>query len=301
MHAVARYGQLRIEGNRLRSETGEAALLRGMSLFWSQWQSQFYDAHTLRWLRDDWCIDVIRAPLGVHRDGYLAHPLRERRKLDRVIESAIELGIYVVADWHAHDPEVRGACDFFARLARDYGACPNLIYETWNEPAGNYHWARDIKPYHLRVIESIRAHDARNLIVAGTPHWCQRVDVAVDDPLPFAHVAYALHFYAASNRQPLRELASLATHRGVPLMATEWGTCRADGGGCVDEAETRRWWRFLEASGISHLNWAVAETGETAAALEPGASPRGEWRPSQLTPSGRLVRRELRQRAAARD
>ncbi len=298
--AVERYGQLGISGNRLVGADGKTAQLRGVSLFWSQWQGQFYDGRTLRWLRDDWKIDVVRAPLGVHRDGYLAHPSREWSKIVAVVEAAIELGLYVIVDWHAHEPEADAAHQFFGQLARRYGRYPNLIYEVWNEPDGTYKWARDIKPYHERVIAGIRARDEYNVIVAATPHWCHRVDIAAQDPLAFDHVAYGLHFYAGSNKQTLRALAEVGLGAGIALMATEWGTCRADGAGGVDEQETRRWWSFLEQRKISYLNWSISDKHESAAALLPGASPSGGWGAEVLSESGRLVRGQLRARHAAR-
>lgn len=294
MHAVERFGQLGVRASHIVSAAGCVAQLRGVSLFWSQWISQFYDARTIRWLRDDWCIDVIRAPLGVHRDGYLAHPAREMRKIATVIEAAIELGIYVIVDWHAHDPEVDAACEFFGRLASEYGAHENLIYEIWNEPEGRYSWARDIKPYHERVIDSIRTHDAHNIIVAGTPHWSHRVDFAARDPLAHANLAYALHFYAGSNKQTLRVIARAALDAGIALLVTEWGTCRADGRGRVDRDETLRWLDFLEEHRLSYVNWSIVDKDEAAAALRPGASPAGGWDEQQLSESGVLVRRQLR-------
>jgi endoglucanase len=294
VYAVERFGQLGVHGNRIVAADGRVAQLRGVSLFWSQWLSQFYDARTVRWLRDDWCIDVIRAPLGVHRDGYLAHPARERHKIAAVVEAAIELGIYVVVDWHAHVPEVDAACEFFGGLAAEFGAYPNLIYETWNEPEGQYLWARDIKPYHERVIASIRAHDARNLIVAGTPHWSHRVDFAARDPLAHPHLAYSLHFYSGSNKQTLRNIAGAALGGGIALLVTEWGSCRADGRGRVDQEETLRWFDFLEEHRLGYLNWSIVDKDEAAAALRPGASPAGGWSETQLTESGAIARRQLR-------
>lgn len=273
-------------------------MLRGVSLFWSQWQPQYYDVRTLRWLRDDWKIDVVRAPLGVHRGGYLEHPLREMRKIATVIESAIELGIYVIVDWHAHRPETAAASEFFTWIAEQYGHFPNIIYETWNEPDGRYGWARDIKPYHAEVISAIRAHDSLNLVIASAPHWCHRVDQAAGDPLPFAHIAYSLHFYAGSNRESLRVVAAAAQDAGAALFVTEWGTCRADAGGSVDPAETFRWWEFLEARRISYVNWSIADKRETAAALRPGASAAGGWRHEEISESGLLVRAQLRACAA---
>jgi endoglucanase len=291
-NAVEQHGFLNVKTNRIVGETGQAAMLRGMSLFWSQWQPDYFAAETLRWLKVDWRISVIRVPLGVHDQGYLENPAAEMAKIERVIEAAIALGIYVVVDWHAHHPEPGPAGRFFSQIARRYGKHPNLIYEPWNEPAGHYGWA-DIKSYHARMIEEIRAHDSRNLIVAGTQNWCRDVDVAANDPLPFPNIAYSLHFYAASHRRALRDKAERAMRVGAALMVTEWGTCQEDGNGPLDAPEVKRWWAFLEKHGISHINWSVSDRAETSAALIPGAG-RGAWERSNVSRSGHLVRRQLR-------
>ncbi len=172
---VERHGQLQVQGNRIVDQRGEPVVLRGMSLFWSQWQPEYYNASAVRWLRDDWNINVIRAAMAVHSDGYLKHPEREMKKVEAVIDAAIDLGIYVIVDWHAHEPEPAAAGEFFARIARKYGHHPNLIYETWNEPLREHDWSRVIKPFHLAVIPKIRREDPDNLVVAGTQTWSQDV------------------------------------------------------------------------------------------------------------------------------
>lgn len=292
-NAVERHGFLSIKGNRIVGQDGQAAVLRGMSLFWSQWQPAYFAHETLGWLRDDWNISVIRVPLGVHNQGYLENPNTEKAKIEVVIEAAITLGLYVVVDWHAHHPEPHQAAGFFSQIARRYGGFPNVIYEPWNEPAGSYEWLA-IKRYHTRIIEEIRGHDSRNLVIAGTQNWCRDVDVAANDPLAFANTAYALHFYAASHRQALRDKAERALRMGAALMVTEWGTCREDGDGILDQAETKRWLKFLERNQVSHINWSVSDRNETSAALAPGAQAHGRWGRKQISPSGRLVRRRLR-------
>lgn len=297
---VERHGQLRVENGRVLDQHGEPVTLRGMSLFWSQWKPQFYNARTVQWLVDDWRVTVVRAAVAVPEGGYLEHPGRETRRAEAVIDAAIAAGIYVIVDWHAHEPEPEAASRFFAHIAEKYGAYPNVIYETYNEPLPEHDWAGVTRPYHLAVIPSIRAHDPDNLIVAGTPSWSQDVDVAAADPLPFSNVAYTLHFYAGSHRQELRDKALLAMQRGAALFVTEWGATPASGDGPVDEAETRLWWDFMEAHGISHANWSISDKRETSAALEPGASGRGGWREDQLTDSGRLVRDRLREMNGAR-
>ncbi len=291
---VERHGQLRVEGNRIVDEHGKPVVLRGMSLFWSQWMGKYYNGPAIRWLRDDWHVTVVRAALAVDSGGYLENPEAEFQKVKSVIDAAIQFGIYVIVDWHAHDPHPEEAEEFFAQIATLYGDKPNVIYETWNEPLNTHDWGAVIKPDHERVIPRIREHDADNLIVAGTQTWSQDVDKAAADPLEFDNVAYALHFYASTHRQSLRNKASAALNRGVALFVTEWGTSEATGDGNLDEAEVRRWLDFMEANQLSWCNWSIADKAETSAALVPGARSTGNWSDEMLTPSGRLVRDELR-------
>lgn len=300
MEGVKRLAPLRVIEGRIEGEPGTVAQLRGMSLFWSQWMPQFYNASAVRWLRDDWRVDVVRAAMGVHRGGYLEHPRREAAKVRAVIEAAIDCGVYVIVDWHAHLRALEAACRFFAGIARDYASYPNIIYETWNEPDSRYDWAKSIKPYHERVISRIREHDPRNLVVAGTPHWSHRADIAAADPLTLPNVAYSLHFYAGSNASSLRTVATLALRRGSALMVTEWGTCRADATGAVAEDECRRWFDFLEQEKLGYVNWSIADKVETAAALLPDARADGGWSEAELSASGRFVREQLRRMAARR-
>ena len=292
--AVERHGQLRVEGNRIVDKDGRPVVLRGMSLFWSQWSPQFYNEDAIGWLKDDWNVNVVRAAIAVPQGGYLEHPRRETKKAEAAIEAAIKHGLYVIVDWHAHEPEPEAAAEFFTHIARKYGHHPNLLYEIWNEPLPAHDWATVIKPYHAALITRIRALDPDALILAGTQSWSQDVDKAAADPLPFDNVAYVLHFYAATHGQPLRDKAEAALAKGAALFVSEWGTTEATGDGRIDVEETRRWWDFMEKHRLSYLNWSIHVKKESSAALEPGASPRGGWPERMIKPSGRLVRDRLR-------
>lgn len=295
---VARHGQLRVEGGRVVDARGRPVTLRGMSLFWSQWKPQFYNGGVVRTLREDWHADVVRAAIAVGEGGYLTNPEAEMTRARAVIDAAIREGVYVIVDWHAHDPEPEAAIRFFTAIARRYGRTPNIIYEPWNEPYPKYGWRKEIKPYHQAVIARIRAVDPDNLIVAGTPEWSSRVEAAAADPLPGSNIAYTLHFYAASHGEEYRQRTREALGRGVAIVATEWGTCEASGAGRVDAAETGRWMTFLDRHGISRANWSITDKDESCAALKPGAAAGGGWPAAALTASGRLVRDDLHAAAA---
>ena len=120
---VAVHGQLSISGNRLKDKNGNNYQLRGMSMFWSNWQGKYWNYETIKWLRDDWNCNVIRAAMGISPDdnsGYLGNPQLEKQKMITVIEAAIDLGIYVVVDWHSHhaENETVESKAFFAEIAQ---------------------------------------------------------------------------------------------------------------------------------------------------------------------------------------
>jgi endoglucanase len=293
---VQKHGQLSVKGNRIVDKSGTPVVMRGMALYWSQWKGKFYNKNAVKWLRDDWHCTIIRASMAVGSDGYLAHPDREKQKVKTVVQAAIDNGIYVIIDWHDHNAHrnTPRAQEFFAEMARTYGKYPNVIYELWNEPLNNCDWSTVIKPYHEAVIPKIRAHDPHNLIICGTQTWSQDVDKASRDPLKFDNEAYTLHFYASTHKQGLRNKAAAALKNGVALMVTEWGASEASGNGRLDLAETRRWWDFMDKNQLSWCTWSVADLRETSAALRPGANPNGGWTTDEISPSGLLVREELR-------
>lgn len=292
---VARHGVLTVRGNRIVDQHGAAWQPKGMSLFWSQWAPQYYTAETVDWLVRDWKVSGIRVAIAAEgSDSARQNFVRELTKAQRVIDAAVANGIYVIVDWHAHRAYPQDAARFLTALARRYGHLPNVIWEPFNEPLQkDVDWSRDVKPYHQRVIGAIRAVDPDNLVIAGSPSWSQDVDLAARDPLPFANVAYTLHYYAATHKQGLRAKADAALAAGLALMVTEFGTVEASGNGLIDRAESQAWWDWMNASSIGWFNWSITDKDETSAALKPGTQA-SHWRDDQLTESGKLLRERLR-------
>lgn len=291
---VQQFGQLRVQGNRIVAEDGQPVRLRGMSLFWSQWMPQYYNADTVRWLKEDWGITLIRAAMAVEEGGYLTDPGTEKARIEAVVDAAIAEGIYVIIDWHDHHAEqhLTQATQFFSEMAQKYGGYPNVLFEPYNEPL-SVGWSDVIKPYHEQVLQVIRPH-SDNVVILGTRTWSQEVDVASEDPVSSGNVAYTVHFYASTHKQSLRDRVSTALSNGVAIFATEWGNCEATGNGALDFASTSEWLTFFEENYISDANWAVADKQESCAALKPGASSSGGWRAGHLTASGVWMRDSLR-------
>ena len=299
------HGQLSVKGNLIVDKNGDPVQLRGMSLFWSQWIPKYYNKNAVKWLKDDWCLSVIRASMAadVENNGYAKNEdiaKTEQEKIITVVDAAIELGIYVIIDFHSHNAHLAtnkaAAKVFFAEMSDKYKDVPNVIYEPWNEPIFNTTsnaWANTIKPYHTEIIDIIRANDPDNIIVCGTRQWSQRVDEAAYSPIDRTNIAYTLHFYANTHKQSLRNIASDALDAGIALFVTEYGTCDASGDGGYNEAETKKWWAFLDENKISYCNWSVADKDETASILFYGADRNGNWTADDLTESGTLVKENM--------
>ncbi|WP_422379578.1 glycoside hydrolase family 5 protein [Marinicellulosiphila megalodicopiae] len=291
---VEQYGSISVQNGTLVDQTGEKLQLRGMSLFWSQWGGQYYNKLVVNRLAQDWNVSVVRAAIGAEKGGYEVAPERELKKLDNVIKAAIDNGIYVIVDWHAHDAQNNTdlAIEFFEIVAAKYGHLPNVIYEIYNEP--DYEsWDEDIKPYAEKVIKHIRAIDADNLIIVGTPTWSQRVDQAANNPLIGKNIAYTIHFYAGTHKQSIRDNVTYALNKGLAIFSTEWGMSQASGNGGVFVEETKIWLDFFDEHNISWLNWSIINKNESSAALKPIASPMADWLPEDLSKSGTWVRNRL--------
>jgi endoglucanase/cellulose 1,4-beta-cellobiosidase len=278
---------------------GQPGSVSGSSFFWSNtgWGGErFYNPQAVAWLKRDWNAGIVRAAMGVDAPGGYLADAANRQRVVTLVDAAIANDMYVIIDWHSHHAERyrAQAIAFFRDMARRYGDRDNVIYEIYNEPL-DVSWSGTLKPYAEAVIAAIRTIDPDNLIVVGTPHWSQDVDVAAADPITgYANIAYALHFYAGTHHQPLRDKAQAALDKGLPLFVTEWGAVNANGDGDVADDETAAWMAFLQANRISNVNWSITDKAEGAAALMPGASATGGWTETQLTASGARVRAIVR-------
>ena len=293
---VKQHGLLRAAGNHIVGSDGQPVSLAGNSFFWSQWEGKWWNARCIGWLQQDWNAKIVRAAMGVEGGGYLEHPREQQRLVENVVNAATNAGLYVIIDWHDHHAERNeaAAVGFFQEMARKFGGQPNVIYEIYNEPV-NVSWKDHVKPYAEHVIAAIRAIDPDNLILVGSPHWSQDVDIAAADPIKAENIAYTLHFYAGTHKEKLRAKAEKALATGVALVVSEWGTCDSNGNGKVDEASTAAWMEFMKKWQLIHCNWAVSDKREAASIVVPGASAMGGWTDAQLTPSGRLARQWMRE------
>ena len=124
-------GLLKVKGNRIINQNGIPISLAGNSLFWSNdgWSGErYYSSQVVSWLKTDWNTSIIRVAMGVEDPGgYLSKQTTNKERVKTIIEAAIDLGIYVIIDWHSHHAEdyTDEAIVFFQEMATTYGHTKN--------------------------------------------------------------------------------------------------------------------------------------------------------------------------------
>lgn len=296
-------GKLHVSGTGLADETGTPVQLRGVSTHGLAWYPQYVNAATFQTLRDDWGANTVRLALyTAEYGGYCNGGDRAALQalVDKGIQSASELGMYVIVDWHilsdgdprSHQTEAVG---FFSELSAKYKDYPNVIYEICNEPNGAP-WDTAIKPYAQAVLAAIRENAPDAVVIVGTNTWSQDVDEVAGKGLDDPNVIYAFHFYAATHKDELRRKLTRALDAGVPVLVSECGISKASGQGVVDLQSANAWLELLNQRGISFVAWGLSNKAETVSLLKPGCERVSGWTETDLTESGLWFRDAIRHR-----
>jgi endoglucanase len=296
---VELHGHLKVDGGAIKDESGKVVQLKGVSSMWLNWEEDGYaeSATALRWMRNNWKLSVIRAAMGVEPPGaYLADPETAKKQVYTIVDNAIDAGVYVLVDFHAHQAldHQDEAVAFFSEVAAKYAGVPNVIYETFNEPVG-VAWPQ-LKPYHEAVVAAIREKEPEALIVLGTPNYSQNVDIAARDPVSGSNLLYTLHFYSCSHTSWLRTKGDTARAAGIAVFVTEWGATDADGGldGRLCLTEAQAWIDWMNRGQISWTAWKLDGCEPDATCLlAPGAPVDGGWTNQYLHGHARFVRGRL--------
>lgn len=289
------HGQLQVKGKYLCNETGDTIVLRGASFGWHNMWPGFYNAEAVQWLKDDWKCSVLRAAMGVHiKDNYFENPELALQCVETVVDAAIEEGLYVIIDWHAHDIFLDEAKAFFVSMAQKYGEYPNVLYELFNEPTDKHSWP-EVKAYSEELIAEIRKYDPDNIILVGSPSWDQHVDVAAEDPITgYDNIMYTFHFYAASHKEKEHTRLVKALELGLPVFVSESAGCEHTGDGYLDIESWTNWIEFLEEERISWVTWSISDKTETCSMILEKGRYTGGWEEEALRPSGVKTREFIR-------
>lgn len=304
---VDQNGLIQADGPNLRFEkTGEVAQLRGYALHGPTFfptipNNTLYNlVYSLGTTTTKNGLNVIRIPMYIDYGGYLQGSQAQKEWTDRkvleIIHEAVDTGVYVVISWHYHGNPLdytTQAVEYFSWLSSEVGQYDNVIYEIINEPDGGTSWSK-VKTYADQVIPAIRANDPDNLIIVGTPFWCQNVDDALAAPLNDTNVAYTFHFYTAVHNPALWTRIDNVKNAGLPVFVSEWSPGHYDWTiGQYNFAVADDFIEFMEQRGIPWIDWQFSTKGEILSALHWNNQYYGPWNTSDFTAGGLYINDKL--------
>ncbi len=294
---VGKHGKLHLKkvdgyGNApvIVDQNGNPYQLRGASTHGIQWDVgyNYVNKGAMQSLRDEWGVNLFRMACYVTQDGYTEGAQSSMDKtIEKGVEAAKELGMYVIVDWHVHskdgNPENPNttkswAKDFFTKYATKYKNYDNVIFELCNEPVGTSWYdgsGNDLYSYCKEIAGIIRDCGSDALIVCGTNTWSQDVDDVVKKPLKydgFEDILYTFHFYSGTHYADKMAKVKTATADGTPIFVTEFGICDASGNGGFDTANADAWIKLLDSYNISYACWSFCNKGESASYLKTSCS-----------------------------
>lgn len=274
---VSYYGALHTSGGKIIGAKNEQqAMLRGVSLFWSDGTGlPYYKKEVIAWAAENLKIDVFRFAMGIEyydsdggtknkltdNDSYKGSPESYLSLVDNMVAAAIESDVYIILDWHSHRAHLESglAKSFFEFVAAKYKDVPNVIYEIYNEPVSGSggDWGA-VKSYANTICPAIRK-STENLILVGTPNWSQNPQNGASDPVNATNIAYVLHFYAATHSKGSYSSRIDQTISKYPVFISEWGTTNADGDGEPNASATSEWTSYMDQNNISNCNWSLRQ------------------------------------------
>ncbi|MCR5466937.1 MAG: cellulase family glycosylhydrolase [Lachnospiraceae bacterium] len=288
------HGKLNVSGTKILDQNGREFQLKGVSTHGLQWFPQYVNEETFRTIRDDWGANVIRLAMYTDENGYCTGGPTVKKNLRELIDKGVKLadklGMYVIIDWHIlHDlTPVRyqdEALSFFEDVSKQYGSYGNVIYEICNEPNGGTSW-NEIKGYAEKVIPIIRKNAGDAIVIVGTPTWSQDVDQAANNPIKGTNIMYALHFYAGTHKDNLRQKMNAAVRKGLPVFVSEFGITDASGNGRCDIDEANKWVVLMDELKISYVCWNLANKNESSSLIRAGVNKLSGFTKDDLSTEG---------------
>lgn len=301
----AKIGALQVKKTNLCDKNGNKVMLRGVSTQGIAWFPKYINAKCFQELHDKWGVNVVRLAMYTEEyAGYCSGGNKKelKNKIIKGVQLAKKYNMYAIVDWHIlsdQNPQKhkKEAKEFFKEISATFGSYDNVLYEICNEPNGATTW-NTIKSYAEEVIPVIRKNDSDAIIIVGTPNWSQEVDKAAQNPIKkYDNVMYALHFYAGTHKQWLRDRMVSAIKKGLPVFVTEFGTCDASGNGKMNKKEANAWISTLEKYKVSYVNWNLSNKEETSSIISSKCTKSSGFTRSNLSSSGKWLYDLLRKKA----
>ena len=290
---VLEHGTLGVTEGHIVDKNNKIFQIRGISshgLGLSQNYQKYINEDSLKYVRDYWNVNTIRLAFYTPEDCGNNQETVEVLKND--VRLAIKTGLYVIIDWHVlkeKNPNVylEESKEFFKDVAKEFKDYPNVIYEICNEP-NDCDWDKDVRPYAMDVIKTIKSIDQKSLIICGSSNWSTDLDKVYNNPIKgYKDIIYSYHFSAGSFNQKDRDKLEEYINKGVPIMISECNMVEANGNGELNYDEANQWFDIINQNQLGYIVWQLTNKNESSSLIRNDCFKLTDWDYEDLTPHGK--------------
>ena len=239
---------LHVDGNQIKDPVGNRVILRGISLIDLGAQETYYGSMKCKNVIDlitnksdsqgsspGWYPKVLRLPISPLQYGspwtYVPGSDSFYNGLLRpVVDYCKTKDVYCIIDLHYVDPiDVNPTYvqQFWTYMAPKFANDSHVFFELFNEPSNDTSsdeadWAT-VRPYMQQWADLVRSYAPRNLILVGTPAWCQILVPTIAHPITGENIVYVVHTYYSHWKYTWYRTQMSTTAAVHPLIQTEWG------------------------------------------------------------------------------
>ncbi|MCX2678610.1 cellulase family glycosylhydrolase [Galbibacter sp. EGI 63066] len=282
LSAQNKLNRITVEGNKFVDDKGKTVVFKGYSSSdpdklssQEHWNKAYFEE------LKNWGANIVRFP--IHPTAWRKHGKEDYLKLlDKGINWAEELGMYVIIDWHSignlrtemyqhnmYDTTRKETFDFWRTIGKRYGKNTTVaFYELFNEPTtynnelGTITWEY-WKELNEEMITIVRANGGEGIPLVAGFNWAYDLTQVKENPIEAEGIAYVSHPYPQKREKPWEEKWTNDwgfVKEKYPLVLTEIGFCGPEDPGAhipviSDESYGDAITRYSDDRGISFIVW----------------------------------------------
>lgn len=274
--------RIQVQGNQFVDASGQTIVFRGLNTSdpdklaaEGKWNKRYFQE------MKNWGATIIRFP--IHPTAWKKRGKKDYLQLlDKGINWATELGLYVIIDWHSignlrtekyqapmYQTTMKQTLKFWKIIAKKYGDHPTVaFYELFNEPTlyggklGTCSW-EEWKGMMEKVIQKIRKKGGKGVPLVAGFNWAYDLTDAWEHPIDAAGIGYVSHPYPQKRAAPWAEKWTEDWGKmkaKYPLILTEIGFCKPEARGAhipviSDETYGDAITNYCDEKDISYVVW----------------------------------------------
>ncbi len=232
---------LSVSGNKILNSRGEQVILKGVNIADPQhldtkpWERPGVTARSIASMAtDEYFAKVIRLPIlpgnpNYPNEGFFSatngYDKYFNDHIKPLVDEVTSKGVYVIIDLHYisdYSNLYPRVAEFWTYMAPKFKDNPYVIYEIFNEPINPNNWNTWKDTIAQPIVNLIRQHAPKNLVLVGGPYWSSNILGAATNPVQGTNLAYVAHVYSNQTSKMWDE-RYLPVLQKFPVFITEWG------------------------------------------------------------------------------